>query len=227
MNTLSHTSQVRPPEETAAMYINGTILRETESGPINAQALATKILEDAKYVSDEVRRHIEKYLEGVIHVAQDAQVERLPEKTAGQFDGAKKTIAAETLRVKDSIQKTLDHIEEVADHETYHEENEHMEEMEAVPGKEGDTVVTIGGKDFSERALVEGLTVERTGEEFVSDEYRQFRTDLTSATATAGVTLEEVETAVNEEKNLEVIDDSYREIAERAEASEQQHALVA
>lgn len=153
---------------------------------------------------------IQRYIDGIRPQVEGAVVEKLEQGVAGQYDGDNVTVAKRTLIVDGSVEETIDFASEVRRHENYHQEHDHTAAMQAADSASGDSVVNIGGTDFNDIELIEGITVARTGEEFVSNEYRQYKADLLAAVGQAGIDLTVVEEAIGK-KDLRLIDQAQRE----------------
>lgn len=216
MENLDTTPTAETPEQEALAYINGTIAEETEKGSLDAKDIAEKIEENTKGMREETRAEVGKYIDGIEPHIEGSTIDRLPQNIGGQYDGEKITIAAATLSVHNSIGETLRRVEETGEHEKYHEEHEHTEDLQAAPDAEGEEIVTIGGKKFTQTELIEGLTVQETGEEFVSTDYKNKADNLRTYTASVGISLEQLRAAVNKEKDVTLLDDRVRKLREAA-----------
>ncbi len=209
MANLETTSPANAEQE-AAVLINNAVDEQMEKGNASGDQIARAIEENTQHVQGETRAQIDQYVTGMLDATQEGDVQELDEGIGGQVDAAQqKTIAAETLKVHKNVQDTLARTKETGEHEQYHLDNGHTEGIAHAADKEEGVAVTVGGTDFDETAFIEGLTVERTGDEFVSDTYRTYRQDFRSAINRAGVSIEEVEAAV-EKKDLGLIDDASR-----------------
>ena len=197
-------------EDEAAFLINNSIEEQMDRGVTNGDQIARAIHENTEHIEGETRAQINMYVEGMLDATQEGDVQDLDEGIGGQVDtNQKKTIAAETLKVHKNVEETLARTKETGDHEQYHLDNGHTEGIAHAEGKEEGVAVTVGGQDFDETAFIEGLTVEKTGDKFVSDTYRTYRQDFRTAINRAGVSIEAVEKAVKQ-KDLGLIDDNSR-----------------
>lgn len=200
-------------EEEAATAINETI-DEADSSEVLVQDLAAQ----AKEAEGEKAAHIQEYVDGIRPHLQSVLMKDLGPTGGGLYDGNKKTIGKAALYVEDDIKTAVERENEVYEHETYHEENDHTAEMISGDSATGDTVVTMGTQAFDRETFIEGLTVRRTGERFVSDMYKEFRGKFDRALRASGQTVEDVERAVKA-KDLRLIDDENRRKKTMAQAA--------
>lgn len=198
--TLQHHRPHNADEKTAAV-INKAL--DEQKGETDAGGLINAIQEKTEGLQSDVRSRISKFVTGIRPNLEGVRIRQLESGIGGQWNG-ETTISTSTLEVRGSIEETLRRTEEVAEHEGYHDENDHKGIGNSAGGD--GAFVTIGGVEMTEEAFIEGLTVSQTGNEFVSDEYRSFESDFQKAVGAAGISIEEVETAVKE-KDLASIDD--------------------
>lgn len=151
---------------------------------------------------------VDAYIQKVRPAVAGALVKDLEHGIGGLYDGSNVTIAQDMLMIHSSIQQTVDQLDETRRHEDYHKEHDHTAPMIPATEAPADYVVTIGGRQFDETALKEGLTVSKTGDQFVSPEYVQYQHDLHAAMQAAGISIHDVEQAVDR-KDLRDIDDAY------------------
>lgn len=225
MNTPTHTPTA---QDEAAGIINSALEGLKEKGQLSPQAIRQQLEQYRKGARSQTAKLLGTYVDGLDTIQEeipDAKVEDLPDSIGGQFDGARVTIAEETLNVRGDIQRTVTAMEETARHEAYHEEHEHTKPMTVAQGKEGDVIVTIGGRDFTQTELIEGMTVHKTGNETVSDDYRSMEQDLVSAASAEGIDMNEVEAAIDTH-DVSVLDDDAPETSE-VEAKDTQFAIAA
>ncbi len=191
----------------AASAINAAVDEQTESGEVSPSALAAEIQRKAKHLEAEEQAKVQEHIAGVRNISRDAVIETLDPGVGGLYDGSI-SIAASTMKVDEGgdVSSTVAQMEETSRHEEYHKQHDHLAPKIVGPSAGGGAVVTIGGKAFSDTALIEGLTVTRTGDQFVSDGYRQYKQDLLEATSAAGLSVGDVEAAVDEQ-DLSSIDD--------------------
>jgi len=201
----------RSAEEQAASKINQALL-EGKDRSRSPDQLKADIRKKTEGISRDVRRHVDMYVSGVLPAMEGARGEKLQEGIGGLYTGDQRKIALSTLQVRGSIQEVIAQNKEVGAHEKYHADHHHLEAMKAVD--EGDqkttacdTVLVMGGKEYTEESLIEGLVVDETGDTFCSDGYRKFQSELRSGMASAGVDIDAVRQAVNVEKDLTLIDD--------------------
>lgn len=189
---------------TAAAVINDAV--ETQHAP---EELLSDLQRKKELLEGEERQLIARYIIGIRPAIQGVLVEPLDLGVGGQCDSSDITIAQSTLLVASSIDHTIAQAQETRRHEDYHDGHDHTEPIVAGASAKGETVATIGGHAFTETALIEGLTVARTGQEFVSQEYVRFAGEVRSAVAAAGIGLDELEEAVDQ-KDLRLVDDMSR-----------------
>lgn len=197
--TMERFPSTQDSERAAANLVNETV--DTAEGQSNAD-LARSIETAAK------EQGLEKQTAEYVNVLREQShafvVDALPPGVGGQFDGSRIDVAPTVLTVDKSISQTVDQIQEVTAHEAYHAMHNHTDAMMSYAG--GPRVV-IAGQEFTETEIIEGLTVADTGNQFVSDGYRQHEEKLRSAAASAGIGMDAVRVAVNEKKDLTEIDD--------------------
>ncbi len=191
--------------------INATV--DEHADGVSGQELGKIVQKRSEQESSaEAQKHVSEWISGIQEHTKGAAIKQLDDGIGGLYDGSPKVqIAAETIKVRTSVKDTLARTKEVDEHEKFHLKGDHTADMIQGNTMEGNSVVTIGGKEFDETALIEGLTVAKTGDRFVSDQYRKYKQDLLSSIAAAGINLDDVEQAVNKEKDLRRIDDAARE----------------
>lgn len=194
-------------EVSAEHLINATV----GSGVAAGEMLA-RMEERARMLEAEERAKVQKYIAGIRPAISGVLVQALPSGVGGQYDGSGVAIARTTLLVGANIEETVAQAELTRAHENYHKLHHHTDPMQVVAETRHGIVVTIGGKGFTDEALVEGLTVMQTGDRFVSAEYVGFQNDLMGAMASAGLSVREVEDAVNVQKDLTLIDDATHDL---------------
>jgi hypothetical protein len=226
-------------EREAKSIINVTLDKESKKGNHNPKVIESAIRERARFSSNQVRNLVNQYNAGVFREVEGTEIEELEKGVGGLYNGSKEKIALETLKVHDDIKKTIENSKEVAAHEAYHADNKHLEAMKTVdenaiqkePGKEGgwknakkDAALVMGKKEFTEEQLIEGLTVKETGDKFVSKEYQNHKAELEAGMSAAGLDINQVREAVNEKKDLTLIDDRTQE---KEDAAETPYAMAA
>lgn len=189
---------------TAEGVINSTV---EEKGHQSAESVISTVEQKKKLLPEQEQQKVVQYVTGMRESVRGSIVNDLEPRVAGQCDGSEIEIATTTMQVHYSIEQTLAHAEEVGEHERYHLDNGHSEGMQAGSSANGPYVVTMGGQNFDRRGLIEGITVSATGNQFVSEEYKGFERMVESAAASAGLSMEQVENAVNVKKDLSLIDD--------------------
>jgi hypothetical protein len=186
------------------------LINQTVDANDSSEAIIADLRRNQEQLEQSERADIDRYINGIRPAVAGMLVEDLGDGIGGVYDGSNVTMGKISLYVHDSIAQTIERAEEVSEHEGYHQDHDHTAAMSVGSSAEGDTVVTIGGETFDETALIEGLTVSRTGDSFVSEEYVQYETTLQNAVARAGISITDVEEAVNKKKDLSLIDDADR-----------------
>lgn len=194
-----------------AVSLINTAVEENDS----SSALINDLERRQDRLEAEERALVQQYIVGIRPQINDVMVKDLGETVGGMYDGSDITMGKSSLYVYTDVEQTIDRVEETREHEEYHAEHDHTASMIAGSSAAGETVVTIGGHSFDNEALIEGITVAQTGDEFVSDEYRRFKSDVLVAIASAGIDVSDVEKAIGE-KDLRGIDDADREAQQPA-----------
>lgn len=171
------------------------------------------------------RASVERYIQAMRPIYAAMLVDDFGGNTAGLYDGSSISIDRRVAMVDASVDTTVDRAREVYEHERYHQRHRHTEPLAVMADTREDIAAVIGGVAFTETALVEGLTVARTGDSFVSAEYGAYKQNLLGGIARAGLNIADVERAVNDEKDLTRIDDRARESSDASSSSS--HALAA
>ena len=136
------------------------------------------------------KRLVQSYIVGIRPAIKSVLVEPLDVGVGGECDARGITIATASLEVDASVAETIERTKEVRAHEQYHRDNAHVSGMIVEEAGDGRTIATIGGHAFTQESLLEGVTVVRTGQKYVSQEYVQFAGEVRSAVAAAGISLE-------------------------------------
>lgn len=206
-------------EQDAAEVINGTI--EDAGDQADKEEIIDALEERMGDGKSDIQPEVHEYIEGVRKLSHDAIITELPPGIGGQFDGSDIAIAKETLKVgENGVVETVKQLEETNRHEMYHALNGHTDPLLMPGGSEPDGTkvksgnVVIDEKEFSETQVIEGLTVAKTGDTFVSEDYKSNAKEFSEALDRAGLGLSDAERAVNEEKDLTRIDDRYRDAAQ-------------
>jgi len=192
----------------AATLINDAVEEKAHAGS-SMENFGGSLVESTKEAPTDVQRLVFTYVASFQGKTHGAVVDILPEGVGGQFDGSGISIAAANLEVgSEGVSKAAERIAETTRHEAYHKFHNHTEEFVVGPGATMEAIVTIGGVRFSETALIEGVTVDETGDKFVSEKYVGFKRMIHEAIAGSRITKGELLRAVNVTKNLSEIDDS-------------------
>ncbi len=196
------------PSGTEPFTAEAVITRAVQHGG-GAEAILHRLEQTRGILEQGEAMQVQQYIAGIRPQIEGVLVHTLDAGVGGEFSGQGITIATDTLFIDQSIEKTIARTEETREHEEYHKEHDHLAPLQAEEGQ-GSTVATIGGHAFTHEALIEGMTVVRTGEQFVSEQYRQYAANVRSSVAAAGITLEAMEEAIDD-KNLLSVMDAYRE----------------
>lgn len=191
--------------ETGEEAINATV-EKSKGSPDSFQRT---LRENAEGLDAQEKAKVDQYRNGIRGSLQGVMIDKLPDNVGGLYDGSVK-IAQSTLEVRGSIEETLAMANETWKHEQFHLKNKHLEPVNTGASAQGENVVTIGGRSFTNRGIHEAITVANTGERFVSGEYRQFAQDLRSGLSSAGLTMAQAHEAINVKKDLSLIDDVSR-----------------
>jgi hypothetical protein len=199
--------------------INETVLDEGKGSPgalldaLNTNAEALKAAEKAK---------VQHYITVTRSALHGMTIQPLSPGIGGIYNGTSITMATSTLMVGATIGSSLDQITETADHEKYHQANDHLAPMIMGSSAEAGHVVTIGGEAFTDTEAVEGLTVYETGHGSVSSKYVSHMQRLMSAAIHAALTVDDLREAINEKKDYRLLDD-----ADRADSEDPSFATAA
>ncbi len=202
---MEYASSPSSAEDMSAAVINAAV-EEAGHQSVSYSSLAHSVETIASDVGVETPE-VADYISALRTFTHDVTIGALPEGVGGQFDGSI-TIATNTVEVGSSgVMQTIAQMQEVYDHELYHALHHHTDAMMTWGGESN---VVIAGQGFSTTDVIEGLTVAETGDEFVSQDYKNHRERLLSSIARAGISLDDVRAAVNRQKDLTLIDDRRR-----------------
>ncbi|MDD5623909.1 MAG: hypothetical protein PHI23_04340 [Candidatus Peribacteraceae bacterium] len=204
----SSSTAIETAEATSVAVINGAVA-EADGGALSQHTLADRIEERAEGVD---LPGVSQYLAALRSFHHESIVTPLPEGVGGRFDGSSIEIATDTMEVgSEGVAETIARVQEVQAHELYHAVHHHTEAL--VTAGEGPSSVFIAGEGFSVTELIEGLTVAKTGDRFVSAQYREYKGRLLSCVGRAGLGLDDVEKAVNRRKDLRSLQPQERPVA--------------
>lgn len=211
------------------------ILSDAEGKRLSAQEIARKNEEVAKEASEDVKKDVDVYNQKLMSVVGTYDIGALDNGIAGQYEkGGTIVISTSTLQVQDdtrsAIETTMTNTELVVDHENVHKEDKHLASLQIYAGQEAKTsdaassktILVMGGKEFTDEGLKEGVAVAATGTQSesgdfqVSAEYVQYKSELEGAIAVAsarGITLQKVREAIRK--------GDISEIDDRAQARQQ------
>ncbi len=165
-------------------------------------------LEASKGVlASEERRTVEAYINALRPIYAEMIVRDFAGNTAGLYDGSAIYLDRSVPAVDASVEETIARAKEVYGHEGYHQLHRHTEPLQVIAETKDDIAAVIGGVEFTETALIEGLTVRETGDQFVSEEYLEYERMIDRAVARSERTLEDIKHSVNVTKNIAAIDD--------------------
>lgn len=165
-------------------------------------------------LSEAQKAQAERYVREVREETRGVVVKTLDPGVGGLWDGNNVYIATGILVVHESIERTLAQVEETNEHERYHEEHNHTAPLIVMAETKGDIALVMGNQQFTKIGLIEGLTVLRTGDQFVSAEYITHKNRLIAGMNAAGWDVTYVECALNDEKDVRLIDDRYQSVEE-------------
>lgn len=188
-------------EQTAEELINTTVENaESETGVISELNKKKEMLEAGE------RATIDYYIQETRPIYAGMMVDDFEGNIAGLYDGSAIYVDRSVLMVGESVEQTVAQAEEVYDHESYHKAHKHTGPIHVMAETKDDIALVLGGVEFTETELIEGLTVAKTGDQFVSTEYVEYKNNLLKATVNAAISIDDVEQAVHE-KDVTVIDD--------------------
>lgn len=191
----------------AEELIADTVINSAVASSRSFDVIDAKLATDMKSLESQEREAVQRYRDRMREITRGMLMGDLGGNTAGLYDGSNVFIDRGVFMVGASVEQTIDQAREVSDHEAYHAEHHHTAPMQVVDGTRADVAAVIGGMEFSESALIEGLTVHQTGDSFVSEDYVGYQSTLETAMANAGLSITDIEAAVNDEKDLTLIDD--------------------
>lgn len=220
----------RPPVEAQADSVLAATFKEAARG---GEAFTLDTLEGAfKRVSEKARevpgmsrkgvKLAEKKLKPVGKRIKDVKIARLSSSTnssgegvAGLWNGKHIFISDKLIEqaVRDGGKVSMDTLEAVKLHEEYHKQHKHEEPLKAGRTAKSNTIVTIGGIDFTGTELREGINTIDTGdklpEHMRAKSYLAHADKLQKAVAASsrGISLRDVRRAINDHKDMSKIED--------------------
>ncbi len=168
---------------------------------------------NAEHLEQQEKAKVYQYIDGVRGAIQGAVIADLPTGIGGTCSDQHIQIAEDALAVGDSIEMTIAKAQEIGDHEKYHRDNHHSAPMKVGASAKGDTVATIGREKFTDKRLVEALTVHETGNRFVAQSYIEHVEHTTRALVRANLDWNDLAEAINEKKDYGLVDDHSRAMA--------------
>ncbi len=195
-------------EQSAEELINTTVDNaETESEVIS------KLQREKEELEARERALVEYYIQETRPIYAAMIMDDFDGNVAGLSDGSEIYVDRSVMMVGESVEQTIAQAQEVYEHEAYHDEKGHSAPLYVIAETKGDIAAVIGGVEFTETELIEGLTVKQTGDQFVSVEYVEFKENLEEAMRNAELSIEDIEEAVNEKKDVTLIDDRIEDSA--------------
>ncbi len=197
----------------AADLINTTI---TElSGRGGTPVTIVEALRERSCHDEATQPQVRRYIAALQEVPSSATFRVLAAGVGGQYDTESHLITmnpdAVEVQEGEGVETAARRLEEIGRHEGYHQKHRHHHSLFVSPPTEAGTVITIGQEGFTATEFFEGVTVARTGCEFVSAQYRAYMGKLLRAIdAAPGLSLEGVEEAVDR-RDLPSISDEHRE----------------
>ncbi len=202
-------------EVTAETVINSSVAKGGSGKEILDRIQTTSEI----VLASSEQANVEYFVHNIQEQTKGTIVTTMDEGVGGSWDGSKIRMATGTWYADASVEETIDRVTEIRDHENYHKEHDHTAPLTVIEDTRYGATTVIGQKKFDTEKLVEAVDVTATGDQFVSEEYRQHKADLKQAMSNAHLTFEEVAHAVNVEKNTASIDD-------RSEQPETSYALA-
>ena len=191
-----------------ALITNVVEAQAAESGSFSAQKLASSVTDAAGVLPENEQQLVSQYVASLGNFTHGEIIKTLPEENVAGLYNGNIFIDTDTVEVPEGgITEAIAHMEETVRHEAYHALHKHLAPITVGGSAEGDIAVTIGEIGFTRTELIEGLTVLDTGNVFVSDEYREFQANLEKGVANSDISMDDVRTAVNKEKDLTKIND--------------------
>ncbi len=188
--------------ETAEDLINQSVLEGDSSSEILASIDSGK-----EHLEAQERATIDSYIAAMRPIYAAMVVDEFSGNIAGLYDGSQIYVDQAVMMVGESVDTTIAQAQEVYDHETYHQANNHLAPMKVVAGMRDGVYAVIGGVAFTQTELIEGLTVAETGNQFVSAEYKAHERAIRKAADASGEGISGIAEAVNNKKDLTLIDD--------------------
>ena len=197
----------------AVSVVNGVVASQTrDSAEVSVDDIADGVEKASAALSAQEQQKAQQYVGGLQEFHHGTIITTLDPGIGGFYDGSERKVAANSLMVDHSIQTSIARSQEADDHEMAHAEGKHTEGYEVYADDSGSSqYLVLGGVTFDHEALIEGYTVDATGDAFVSDQYKLFRTQYVTALRNTNVSEEEVRHAINVTHDLAVIDDRARE----------------
>lgn len=172
-----------------------------------------RLQERAEALEADERARVMTYISETRSALSNTVIADLPSGVGGLYDGNNVYVSTDNLKVGDSVEEAARRIRETSAHEAYHKTHAHTAPFKLGASAQGSTAVTIGGEAFDDTRVVEALTVRETGNEFVSQGYVEHERRFFSALVRASLTIDDARKAVNEKKDLGLLDDVSREQA--------------
>ena len=189
--------------------------------PPTIHALVQTIAENIETVSEllpkEEQAKVTQYIVGLQTLERDTIIKKLDPRFGGLYNGSERFVAASTLAVdeKDPME-AIEQAQEADDHEKLHQTGNHTGVYTMYEDDMGSSqYLVLGGAKLKLMPVQEGSVVDRTGDTFVSDQYKAFRDQYLAAVENSGLSKATVENALDVTHDLSAIDDRTR--AEKGE----------
>jgi hypothetical protein len=192
--------------ETAEQLINTTV-EEAENG----SAIVSELEKNKDALEADQRAILERYIAETRPIYAAMFVDDFEGNIAGLYNGSDIFVDRSVMQVGSSVDQTIAQAKEVYKHEGYHKENDHTAPLQVMAETKGNIAAVIGGVEFTETGLIEGLTVMQTGDQFVSAEYVDYKNNLQKGMSNAGLGISDIEDAINNAKDVTKIDDRAQE----------------
>lgn len=212
MNTMESPASAEP--FTTEAVINRTLDRKTGGGQkTSAGDIAESLERVSELLPEEEQAKAAQYVTGLQTLHRDTVITTLDPGLGGLYNGSERFVAASTLEVdgRDPM-KAIEQAKEADKHEKLHETGDHTGVYETYQDSSGTSQsLVLGGVELDHTALIEGHTVDATGDTFVSDQYKEFRTQYIAAVDASGLSKEQVAHAIDITHDLSAIDDRTRD----------------
>lgn len=211
MNTPESTASAEP--FTATTVINRAVKEKTDGGKeTSAGDIAETLEKGSELLPEEEQAKVEQYIVGIQTLERDTIIKNLDPKLGGLYNGSERFVSASILKAEDrDPMEAIEQGQEADDHEKLHETGDHTGAYTMYEDEQGNSqYLVLGGVELDLMPLQEGSVVDRTGDKFVSDQYRSFRDQYLAAVSNSGLSKATVEHALDDTHDLSAIDDRTR-----------------